>query len=124
MKVTLFLFIVAAFALLLFSTPATSQTQADQEQCVPFAKIEAQAAGAPGFTNLRKVDPKYVDMANEIMDEVAPQATHGWTEFYLLNRDDGGGVMFMGHDGLICRFMPFNAAHWFPLLRLLEGTGA
>jgi hypothetical protein len=29
-----------------------------------------------------------------------------------------------GHDGLICRYMLFNPAHWFVVKRELEGSGA
>lgn len=115
--------IALAMAILPACTPAVAQVQADQEQCVPLAKIEAQAAEAPGFTNFRKVDEKYVGVGNEIMEEVAPQIKHEWTAFYLINRADGGGVLFMGHDGTICRFMPFNQAHWPVIVGVLEGNG-
>lgn len=110
------LFIAAA---LLISAPALSQ-----RDCLSVEALREQALQEPDRVfNFRRLDDVAVERANEIV-AVAPEIPpEDWTLFILVDRIDGGGFLFMGHDDAVCYYISYNSAHWFMIKRELEGVG-
>ncbi len=88
--------------------------------CKPVAVIEQMMQQAPGTAHLRSVPN--VREAAVIYNSKPPHTNIRWTAAWLM--DDhlhGGGYMFVGFPGQICRQIQMTARIWPRIHHVLEG---
>lgn len=102
-----------------------ASAQAQPGDCIPADKLAIIISKRDGFSNLRPISPDKTPLAIQLYMAIPP--VDGKIEFdeaMLLDRKDGGGVLFVGTGGAMCSWVPLPPNIWQKVLKRLEGEPA
>ena|ERR1041384_4347326 len=104
--------------------PAASEDDATAE-CIPVDAMEAIIKSLPTFGGMRLVPDEKLPLALRLYRK-GTQDMRPWTLIYLVDStaDGDGGIMLVGVDGFICKWVVVPSKSWKFINQMLNGDPA
>jgi hypothetical protein len=108
-----------AFVIMLaFAATSAAQSHA----CVPIERLTEHARSSEIVREVRVLAGDQIATAAEFFHASPPEDDSPIDLAVLVIRADGGAVLFVGTDGVICGRLPISAPYLDAFLRMLDGT--